>query len=484
MGYIDIEFERKIEVALEKVKEILDSSKHPNLANNVPHYYDDKFFLAEFLTNIATASIVTVLSSIGMKSQDMETMFGWSRNSQSVSIRFEAVEQCHFLKSIERKKKGETKLKRTVQKNGEKFSTMKQQVITEECEYLWVLDFEYRIVAYPAAYQKEQCLVLTQHKGTSEISSLSKEFPHKEAWVLPAIDLNISWVFQQLNDHLQFQFAIDRSHLNCHTPYRNQNVASAIHFFDEFLIWCNHVNLYFRTILFPKQTGHSLDLASINSNGIFVFVLPFFEENSGVVEKNSSSSGADTAAEAPTPTTSGSITSATFSVPSVSPPIVLVNGKSEVLPLSYIGPFFQEQQRSFEEKIFTLKNIFPSDQNIISFPSVKICVSVLYGIDVCKCYHSSLHFIETMLRDQLVKSIGKVITPSDFSGYMRYHYQKLYHSDFSPTPFCYPIRRIDHSPEGLSFPHVVVLLRCVWINTRFWCRKLLSTFTSNVFCCS
>jgi hypothetical protein len=59
-----------------------------------------------------------------------------------------------------------------------------------------------------------------------------------------------------------------------------------------------------------------------------------------------------------------------------------------------------------------------------------------------------VELVETMLRNQLVAAIGKVVSPVDFSNYMRFHNRKLFLEAYEPKPFCYAVRRPEHYPEG------------------------------------
>jgi hypothetical protein len=41
-------------------------------------------------------------------------------------------------------------------------------------------------------------------------------------------------------------------------------------------------------------------------------------------------------------------------------------------------------------------------------------------------YVELVNYIETMLRDQLISAIGKVVQPSHFAEYMNYHHRNLF----------------------------------------------------------
>ena len=67
----DIIFRRKVNSALAKVQSLLEHAKSPRrilLPADVDHKYDDKFLLAEFITNLAVAATSNALDRLGIKS--------------------------------------------------------------------------------------------------------------------------------------------------------------------------------------------------------------------------------------------------------------------------------------------------------------------------------------------------------------------------------------------------------------------------------
>ena len=131
-------FRSKVEVALEKVRTILENNKSPEVASEVHHKYDDKFLLAEMLTNLSSASMLAVLLSMGLKADGLEKIYGWVNDKKrSVSLRFEAVEKCSFIKKVIRKEDSKVKVVTSVSTGigiGGKFTSKNVHEITE---YLW-----------------------------------------------------------------------------------------------------------------------------------------------------------------------------------------------------------------------------------------------------------------------------------------------------------------------------------------------------------
>ena len=50
--YNETLFRQKISSSIDRVRQILDTNKHLKYASDIHHVYDDKFSLAEFLTNM------------------------------------------------------------------------------------------------------------------------------------------------------------------------------------------------------------------------------------------------------------------------------------------------------------------------------------------------------------------------------------------------------------------------------------------------
>ena len=53
--YDEYQFQAKIEAALARVRTILDNTRNPRSPTDVPHRYEDKYLLAEFVGSVAIA---------------------------------------------------------------------------------------------------------------------------------------------------------------------------------------------------------------------------------------------------------------------------------------------------------------------------------------------------------------------------------------------------------------------------------------------
>ncbi len=82
------QFRAQVDKALEKVRTILDNTRNPQLPSDVPHLYEDKYLLAEFLTNITITAQLTTLETMGLTEAQLNQLKEWSK-TRSVSLRFQ-----------------------------------------------------------------------------------------------------------------------------------------------------------------------------------------------------------------------------------------------------------------------------------------------------------------------------------------------------------------------------------------------------------
>jgi len=221
------------------------------------------------------------------------------------------------------------------------------------------------------------------------------------------------------------------------------------------------------------QEKHVLDLAAINSDEVFVPILPLFElyktMQAPKPKKSSSSTPRDKSTSTPrdkdkvprsdskssskkdstTTPRDGSKTSrskATTSDGSLVPVPTLVG---PVLAFADLNKFLSEQTKTYEEKKANIIKAFPKSTNLITQNEALTIIIVSHGKRVAQYFFDSVEYIEAMLMKQLVAALGKILTPVDFANYMVFHNRQLFSKAFEPRPFCYAVRRPDHFPEGI-----------------------------------
>mmetsp|Transcript_17638 Transcript_17638/g.24770 ORF Transcript_17638/g.24770 Transcript_17638/m.24770 type:complete len:576 (+) Transcript_17638:74-1801(+) len=244
-------------------------------------------------------------------------------------------------------------------------------------------------------------------------------------------------MLQQLNNQGDLEFSIDRGHPKCKTPRRNADVDAALSFCQNLWKMAQSVHSWF-SVLYSRQTKQAKepkqDLHAINTDGVFVPILPLFESR----EDNPDEKKAEE---------------------EVSTSLVAIGGgdggdvAGPLLPLGDVNRFLTEQQRSLTEKVSILAKTFPApvaDKPSPPLTSVATtCSIVLQHIkECCQAYSDVVNYVENLLRKQLIAAIGKEVQPQDFSECMEFQNRKMFKKLYQPKAFCYAIRRPDHYPEG------------------------------------
>lgn len=88
--------------ALQKIERLIDTTRNPRLIDaNVDHTYDDKFLVAETLTNTSLATIKTCMEHLGFATDHWHQCMEWIQQNKPVTLRFQATESCTFVKETE-----------------------------------------------------------------------------------------------------------------------------------------------------------------------------------------------------------------------------------------------------------------------------------------------------------------------------------------------------------------------------------------------
>lgn len=395
-------FQASFHAALARIKTLLDNTRNPQLPADVAHTWDDKYLLAEFLTRTATAAVIQCLGGLGLTTEGVAQLSDWAK-TRSVTLRLQAHETCTFLR--EETRTVESAQQHVSEWRGVLGGTRTDKIVTTVKEYFWSFEFRYDLLAFQGN-TAEQGVTLHGRSGRIELKTAAKTPPRLESVVRAPLDVNVTWLFAHLDAQSRVAFAIDRAATDCHTPRRNTPVASALGALYALRVWSHQVQSYFLRDLFSAQTEHALDLSAIHARGVFVPVVPLFEEPRG--------------------------------------------GEAQgVIPVAYANTFLAEQRRSLAERCAELARVFPRDSSVITAVEASLLVTLAHAADVCLQYNDGVELLESMLRKQLVAAIGKDLTPADFTAYMDFHHRKLFKPEYRPQPFSYAVRRPDHSPEGV-----------------------------------
>jgi hypothetical protein len=470
----------KVDSALEEVKKILDETRNPKFARDVDHRYEDKFHLANFLTNVALAAFLNTVEELGFGYEKLTELVEKSSGGvRSATLRFASEQSCTFqeeksvevdsgmqrIMEIKKKKKGTNVME-----------TITSKVSTTVKEYLWTVYVKYEcFVFFGSDPNHEKLLLFDRISSCDLITTGTKEAPFPSHCRNVPIDVSLSWLIKNIlvkGNECLCNFSIDRTLKSCRTPRRNESTLSSLDFFTKFENWCRLIDRYLRDDLegklgkylsgFPSEnpvTRPSLEL--ISPDRVFVPVLALFEDpdpcstiNQTDDDQGSEHQDLPQTALSQKPS-AGSEADLSLLPRHKSLPLATISGTSSyirapLLSIEDIDLLMKEQKRSLREEITSLENYFPSpDENVVlSSAEAKLCLCSLHLSIIASCFTTELDSIEDVLKSQLVDAIGKHLEPEDFSKYMRFHNSKLFKAEYSPVPFCYSVRQPDHYPDG------------------------------------
>ena len=420
----EVVFEEKLQKLIEEIRTILDNGKFPKVPGDVQHRYVDKFFLAEFLTTSAIASSLNVLEALGLTGDGLRSLIEWSQD-KTISMRFTSTEKCEFNREISKKTKSDT-----IERSGFGGKT-KETVVTTIPKYVWTFESEYELFAFPDVSVNRK-IVLQSRRATCEIFTSTKVSPLPSVVVRNPMDINISWLFTHVNLKKQIQFGINRDHRSCRTPRRNPEIDASIDHFMNFQLWCADVNYYFDSVLFPNQNNrHDFDIKAINCKNVFVPIIPLFNEVQSDEEEGMERIN--------TENTKKEIKNYKLA----SEKTIMSQNSSHLIATSFIEPFLAHELRTLGEKFAEIEKVLPKE-NLITLAEGRLLVCLQHAIEISQEFSNGIYYLENMLRQQIIKSIGKKVTSSDFSDYMKFHCRKIFKEEFAPKEFIYVIRQHNH----------------------------------------
>src|SRR5579871_1117882 len=159
-------FDQKIAAALERIRTILDNTRSPQRAADVPHQYDDKYLLAEFVTKLTVASLFQCFEVVGLTPEALAQLTEWAKR-RSVTLRLSAEETCKCIREERRKvESAEETVTEVRGLLGTKTKT--EKFVTTITEWIWAFDFKYAITAYEGN-DPDKCVTLLARAGHIDI---------------------------------------------------------------------------------------------------------------------------------------------------------------------------------------------------------------------------------------------------------------------------------------------------------------------------
>ena len=464
------QFRRRVDKALKTVATILDITRTPRYAEEQDHQYDDKYALANFMTNTAIASYINVLERMGLDESKLQKLCqAVHEEHRSVTLRFAAEDSCAFLseKDVTILSQDKEHVMESTETTGNLFGSSKTQTVKSKVskkvrEYHWKVGVSFKLFCFVGNDPEKDPIVLqTRSSSTAIITSGTKASPIPERTVHPFVDVSLTWLIQQITTEKQLcQFEIDRSKDKCRTPRRNENVDAAFVFFADFKRWSGRCYQHFRnrveisilgkhdlehvrsrieTTILERQSSPTSappaaqppSLGSVNADDVFCPILPLFEE-----PRNEAGTATREA-------TSKSLVLLTRS-----------NGEtpSPLLSVGDIDRFLNEQIRQLDQAILNLRSMFhPSDKDdkLITVTEASLALLWHHTQFLTIAYGTGIDYIEDMLRKQLIAAVGKEVSQKEFDAFIRFHGKKLFEAEYAPSPFCYAIRQPNHYPDGV-----------------------------------
>eukprot|EP00545_Synedropsis_sp_CCMP1620_P000355 CAMPEP_0119005492 /NCGR_PEP_ID=MMETSP1176-20130426/1748_1 /TAXON_ID=265551 /ORGANISM="Synedropsis recta cf, Strain CCMP1620" /LENGTH=988 /DNA_ID=CAMNT_0006957305 /DNA_START=85 /DNA_END=3051 /DNA_ORIENTATION=+ len=458
------QFRAQVEKALDSVQTVLDVNRKPRLAEDMDHKYDDKYALAEFLTNTTIAAQMNILERLGLTEDKLKRLYDMVHvDKRSVTISFEAEDTCTFLKEqlvdvvshnvehvVESAKTSSGGLF-GASSSSQKSQSVKHKVIQKVREHHWKVGTQYRIICYAGNDpDKKYVDLLSRASSTTIVTTGSKEAPFPQRTVHDPVKTSFTWLLQNITKESDKQqrtcgFKIDRTKETCRTPRRNEEIEQSIAFFNDLSFWFIEVKQHFIKCVEGRILGkhnpanegaqHTKAapmLSTVSDSQLFCPVAPLLESSPQEVP------GSATRQEQPRSL------------------LVLTSGttgssSSPLMSLGDIDKLLNEQCRTLDDTMAELTSVFPSHQlmKLVTIAEASIVFFSLGASSLFKQYQQSIEYIEEMLRKQLIAAIGKEVQPKDFQEFMKFHDQKLFAPQFAPKPFSYAIRRPNHYPYGI-----------------------------------
>ena len=430
----EYQFRRQVDQGLETVRRVLENTRSPTYAADSDHAYGDKYALSEFLANSALAAQINVLERMGVDAEKLRRLKELSAK-RSVTLRFQSKETCAFAKEVEVEQESSHQLVTEREHRGNKETTTRK-VITKITEYHWRFGLEYELYAFSGNDPDDRVELQSRSCMCEIVTTGHKNAPRPETTVPSPIDVPITWLLQNISSESVCSFKIDRSAKSCRTPRRNEEVVAGLRFFSSFSDWAARLHSYFvhnlaggvhqRAGLFPSATptAHA-DLASINTNDLFVPVLPLFEERPAAAG-GPDALEADRAATDEEPP-SGSMVTMPATSGATDEAVAERSSRSPLLSVGDINRFLSEQCSSLAAKHAVLTESFPAIERdkLISVAEAWLSLLALHATQVAHHFMNGVGYIESMLRSQLITAIGKELQPKDFADFVRFHEQKL-----------------------------------------------------------
>ncbi|KAL3805783.1 hypothetical protein HJC23_007744 [Cyclotella cryptica] len=494
-------FQQKIQSQLLRVRSLLNTpstaypysyprhQRSPVYFSDYPkHAYQDKFGLAEFLTNVAIASQMNVLDVLGVDEEKFRLMHrivnglasGHEMGGRSdpyagcnrLILRFTAEENCNSFdqeQSISADSGDSIGTPTSVRrKSTDQVQRLfaKKNINRDNKDHHWKVTVDYTIKVLatqsydpainvgikndilrqdpPSISLKSRTAVTTLHTASNTPRPLQTKV------VRDPIDFELTWLFKNISsEDFSCNFRIDQSHPSCRSPRRNRDVDEALKYFSELEGWCNDICTYFlkgacwnvdlsvmptninnavsaSSSVQMKESRCDMNLETIDAESVFVPVLPILEPPSSALMRKTDSN---------------------------SKRLGELMSLSPLLPIDDIRLFLNEQCRTLDEKIQECVSNFPpadSTSHLITSAEATLFLLFSHSASITDYFVNGLQAIEQAMVDSLTKACGVEVTQRDLEKFLRCNNKKLFCDDmYMPLEFNFDIKRPNRVPEGI-----------------------------------
>jgi len=389
-----VRLQQQIESARSTVQRLLNSTKNPTFPTDVPHVYEDKYLLVEYLTNTEILAQINALGALGLSQFSLRALSDWSSDaSRTVSLAFDGSKSCTFLRTSTNE--GNT----TARRNATERVSMTQ--------YVWSANVSWQIIAVNGPSET----VVQQRNANFEFKTSTNQPPAVCANDLTKLTVDVGWLFAHVGAQGQGNFRIDRAAPTTATPLRNLDVDTAMESLRRLYEWSARVEASFVAKLFVFQGAPAISIGG----GLFVPVVPVLDKNTQQCKAKVNCS------------------------------------TTTVLSDTETNALLQEQELSLKNTTQLLEARFPpaSSHSMVSSVEVNVVVVLAHMRQLAQAYADGTISVEAVLQAQLVAAIGKVVKPVDIAAFMDFNNQLLFKPEFRPKDISVSVRRPNRDPDGV-----------------------------------
>jgi len=461
-------FRQCVDQAVVRVRSILDDTRSPTYPADVPHSYDDKFGLAEFVANTSITAVVQCFQQLGLTDAILaRTIDEVQKQQRYVTLRLEVARTCSYVGEATRQIESATQLVT----ESTLFGKTTQKMMTTVTEHTWKIkaswELQLQLLTHEKANRALQTTVL-QRRQTAynavtvrNVNPLNSGAPSSSAHSSPPqapLDLDATWIFEHLqtsssssssssnSSSPRAHLVIDRANLKCHTPRRNPQIDRALQHHEKLSHWAKAV-----VEAFPERVGGGNEEDDDVCDKLMRSMCPsLLLPNVALLDGGLSTT--PTAINTAVGAVEGDAEESKEDLESRL--MDLENARvTHLLRVSDVERILEQHRVCLETACAQIRTSLPADEHkdetkIVSSMEVCSLMMLFHLTQLAQTMRDGVEYIEVLLRRQLMAAVGKEVRPSDLADFLRFHYTKVFRPEFQPKPFSFAVRRPNHSPEG------------------------------------